>query len=378
MANEHRVREADRLIRRGVFLAARGRREQALALLERGVQLNAHHPWGRLHLGVALAGEGAYADAIPHVRRAVDLQPESAAFHIFAGRVFFDAEDHDAAREAFARAVALSPANDLAAGYEILAEWAAGSVEAARRLAPDSLPDSTPLLARLLMLIESEMRGRSADAVDEERPVAFLDRVRVAYLLWRAGLQGKRGRFAEASGLADIALEMAPGHPAAVAFQKECRAAALGYARRRVDEDPQSVAARIELAGHLADIEEFGEAMAQIEEAERLLGGASDRNPPQSPEVHRLRGRILYGLDRIAEAVEEIAAGAEPGFSMPETHYYLGLCRLAQGKRHLCLAEFESLAAAMCWAVPLRLREFLAWRGAERPPESPSETQTSP
>ena len=91
----------------------------------------------------------------------------------------------------------------------------------------------------------------------------------------------------------------------------------------------------------------------------------------KSPEVARLAGRVLYGLGRIDEALEQIRAGAEPGFSMMETHYYLGLCHLAQGNRLLCLEEFERLAAKVWWAVPLRYREYLAWRRSELSASAP-------
>lgn len=376
--NKHQARRADRLVRKGIMLTAKGRRREGLALLERGVQLNAQHPRGRLHLGMALAGEGAYDDAVVHVREALALRPESAAFHLFAGRAFFDAGDYESARDAFDRCLALSRANDLAASYKVLTEWAAGSSEAACRLDADALPDSTPFLARLLMLIESEMRGRSVGFVDKERPVPFLDRMRVAYLLWRGGLEYKRGRFGEAAELAEEALEMFPGHAAAVAFQKDCRTAALEYARRRVEEEPQSAEALIELGTQLAEAEQFEEAMERIEAAQVLLAEAPDQDLLERPEILRLRGRILYGLGRTDEALEQINAGAEPGFSMAEPHYYRGLCRLAQGGRHLCLADFEPLVAKVCWAVPLRLKEFLAWRRSDLPPRSPSEAQTSP
>ena len=62
----------------------------------------------------------------------------------------------------------------------------------------------------------------------------------------------------------------------------------------------------------------------------------------------------------------QFRAGAEPGFSMTETHYYLGLCHLAQGRRLDCFAEFERLAEKVWWAVPQRYREYRAWRRSER------------
>ena len=77
-----------------------------------------------------------------------------------------------------------------------------------------------------------------------------------------------------------------------------------------------------------------------------------------------------YQERRFEEALEFQRAGAEPGFVMAETHYCIGLCHLAAGERRLCIQEFESLVAKICWAVPMRLREYLAWRRSRPEPEA--------
>ena len=140
-------------------------------------------------------------------------------------------------------------------------------------------------------------------------------------------------------------------------------------------ESPQSPEARVELASQLADAEKLEEAERELTEAKRLAAEAQNEAAIQTPEVSRAAGRILYGLGRIDEALEQVRAGAEPGFTMMETHYYLGLCHLAQGRRPACFAEFERLAEKVWWAVPQRFREYLAWRRAERA-KRPSASQT--
>ena len=49
-----------------------------------------------------------------------------------------------------------------------------------------------------------------------------------------------------------MVMEMYPGHPGAVAFDRECREASLEFAQRRVAEAPGVGEARLELAGLLA------------------------------------------------------------------------------------------------------------------------------
>lgn len=367
--------ETDRLVRDGARLAAMGRSDEALAALEEAVRRNPNLATGLLHLALALTRAGRFAEAAPHLRRALELRPESAAFHLLAGETFFQAEEYESARAEFARALELNPGNELARSCRILNEWASGSQEAREQLNPEELPDSTPFLAQLLALIETELRGRSVDLVDNERRTPWLDRPRVAYALWRGELARKAGNLGQASSYADMVVEMQPGHPAGAELLRQCREAALSAAQQRVMESPQSPEAHMELASHLADMERLEEAERELNEARRLATESQNETAVQTPEVRRAAGRILYGLGRIDEAIEQIRAGAEPGFSMLETHYCLGLCHLAQGRRPVCFAEFERLAEKVWWAVPQRYREYLAWRRSERA-RRPSEAQT--
>ena len=364
MPNEHAVHESDELVRKGVRLAARGARADAMGCLGRAIALTPDHAFGRLHLSLALAAEGEFEQGREHLRRALELRPASAAFHLLAGRFFFDAEEYAAASDAFRRAAELSPRNALVLPYRLLSDSAGGRAAVPGQLDPDDLPDSTPFLARLLMLIELALKGRHVEFSDERNGAPFLDRLRIGYLLWRGGLERKRGHFAQAALRAQMVMEMCPGHPGAAALDRECREASLEVARRRVAEEPGVGALRLELAGLLADADRYADAEAEILEARRLFVKEGKEERMKSPEILRLRGRVSYGLGRFDEAAELQRAGAEPGFSMAETHYTLGLCHLAQGARRLCVLEFEPLVAKVCWAVPLRLREYLASRQA--------------
>ncbi len=362
-------------MRNGARLAALGRSDEALAVLEEAVRRNPDLGTGLLHLGLALTRAGRFAEAAPHLRRALELRPESAAFHLLAGEAFFQAAEYEPARAEFARALELNPDNELAQSYRILNDWASGSQEARERLKPDELPDSTPFLAQLLALIETELHGRSVDLVDKERRTPWLDRPRIGYALWRGEMARKAGDLDKASSYGEMVMEMQPGHPAGAELLRQCRDSALSAAQQRVVESPQSPEARVELASHLADAERLEEAARELGEAKRLA--ADPQNPPAAPtpEIIRAEGRVLYALGRIDEALERFRAGAEPGFSMTETHYYLGLCHLAQGRRLECFAEFERLAEKVWWAVPQRYREYRAWRRSERA-KRPAEAQT--
>ena len=355
-------------VRDAIARAGRGERAEAIAALEDVLEALPEHAIGQLHLGMALADEGRSEQAAAHVEKALALAPERAAFHLFAGRVYFDAGNNAAARDAFRRAGELSPNNDLVQGYAVLNAWAAGDRNAAFRLNSDDLPDSPPFLARLVLLIEEDLEGQHVEYEDAEAMPPLLDRLRIAHLLWRGGLQHKRGRFLGAIGATDPILEICPGHPATVAFQRSCREGAVQAARRRVEEDTDSLEALLELAMLLADTEAYGEAEEHVGEAVRLAGERQDASFTKRKDILRLRARIAYGLGHIAEALELTEAAREPGFSMVETYYYRGLCHGRLGERRAACEAFQRLVEKLCWVVPLRLREYLAWRrSAERP-----------
>ena len=383
MATADEIYEAELQIRNGIRLAHAGRREEAVTVLSAALQVMPDGPFGHLHLALALSAGGRCGEARQHVEKALAMDSERPAFHLLAGRVYFDAGDCPAAEAAFTRALQLNPRNDLARGYRTLSQWAAGDRGAALRLRPETLPDSTPFLARVLYMMESELGGRVVDQEDPNASPRFLDSLRIGYWLWRAAGMRKAGDYQQAVGMSEMVLEICPGHSAAAQLQRQCRQSALDVARRRVEEHPDNRDARLELTVLLADAEDYAAAAAQMREAEQLAPaadtadhGEKESGVLQSPDMLRLRSRIAYGLGDFAEALRLTRAGEEPGFSMVETWYMLGLCHARLGERRLSFEMFERLVEKLCWAAALRLREYRAWRrSADRPaPQSASDT----
>jgi tetratricopeptide (TPR) repeat protein len=353
--------ETDVLVRHGIRRAAAGHRAEAIEALSRAVKDVPEHAFGQLHLAMALTAEGRFDEAKAALDEALNLRPNEPAFHLFAGEVHFDAGDYRDAANEFRRALELNPNNILAKGYVALAEWANGRDAPDISLDPGDLPDSTPFLARLLMLIEREMKGCAQDITEMVRPVRMLDRPRMGWVLWRAEGARKRGDLPAAVSFVEMALELYPGHPGALRCLKACRQEALAAAEQRVKEEPESLEVRFDLASQLAEAERYEEADAALKEVRRVMEGAG-ADEAMSKSVDRLAAHVEYGLGRIDEALQAATSGAEPGFTMSETHYYLGLCHLALGERRRCAEEFERLVAKLWWAVPLRYREYLHWR----------------
>ena len=368
----------DAAVREAIRRGQEGDTSLAVEQLERLVAERPSHPIAQLHLALLFADAGRYEEAVRHADIALELEPRRPAFLVFGGRALFDAGHYADARCAFDKARELSPENDLAHAYRILVDWAEGNRDAAGMFEPDSLPDSNAFLARLLCLIERDMRGRHTEYVAEGASAPLLDRIRIGYILWRGERMRRRGAFLEALAVTDPAMEIVPGAPRAVAFQRACREDARRTLTGRVEKNPDDAETRIELACLLADMDAYEEADRAVRalDAQRAEEQADDLTA--DPQIARLRARIAYGLGDVEEALRQSEEGREPGFSMAETWYVCGLCHLERGARHEAVTAFEKLVAKVCWAVPLRLREYLAWRRSSGRPAPPSASETSP
>ena len=220
---EQGVEAVEGLVRRAVELEAAHRPARALECLTEAVRLMPDHAVANLHLASALTETGRFDKALKPLRKALELRPDSPAFHLMAGRVQFDRMDHAAARSELARALSLSPQNDLAHGLALLNDWEDGDADAPLKLDPDNLPDSDVFMARLLMLIERELKGRDIHYEDAGRAAPLLDRPRIGWALWRAAGAMKKADFARAGDEAQAVLEMQPGHSAAARILEESR-----------------------------------------------------------------------------------------------------------------------------------------------------------
>ncbi len=370
--------EFDAAVREAIRSGQRGDPLRAVEQLERLAAECPSRPIARLHLALLLAETGRYEEAAGHAGAALELAPGRPAFHIFGGRALFDTGRFADARRAFDKARELSPENDLAQAYRVLVDWAEGNRDAAGMFDPDGLPDSNAFLARLLCLIERDMRGRHVEYVAEGKTAPLLDRLRVGYMLWRGERMRRRGAFLEALAATDPAIEIVPGDPRVVAFQRVCRDEARRALAGRVEKNPDDAETRIELACLLADMDAYQEADSEVRALDSQQPREQSDDLSSDPQIARLRARIAYGLGEIDEALGYSEKGREPGFSMAETWYVLGLCHLERGERHVAVSAFERLVAKVCWAVPLRLREYLAWRRSSDRPAPQSASETSP
>ena len=374
-----------RLFRRGLKHAALGAFDKAVAAFNKARRRDPRCPFYPMHLALALCELGRCGEALDAAALAVELAPGSAAIHIFAGRVLYDARDFDGARARFDAALRLSPENDLARGYRVLADWADGDPNAWRRIEPDQLPDSTPFLVRWLQQIEMAMRPemtapgpprrdtpQPGRARERAKPVRTLDRLRLAWRLWRGRAALKAGDIEKAGFHLELMEEIAPDHPATKAFLRSLQQEAFAQAARRAVEDPHLPEVRCAYALALLD-EERPDAAAAESRAALRLATAAKAPQPLLKALWRTAGKIAFERGHYARALDLLNRGEEPGFELTELQYYRGLALMALGDLPAARRELAHVVAQAHWAVPLRQREL---RDKQSP--RPAECQEKP
>jgi tetratricopeptide (TPR) repeat protein len=85
----------------------RGNREQTLPLLQKAVQSRTDMRIAYLDIGTILAEQKRYPEAIAALQRAVELDPNQPDAHYWLGRVYQGANNATAAKREFAKVRAL-------------------------------------------------------------------------------------------------------------------------------------------------------------------------------------------------------------------------------------------------------------------------------
>jgi Flp pilus assembly protein TadD len=96
-------------VERAWKLAANGRQEQAISLLNEAIQQNPSDPDARLLLGSLLSEAGRRDEAFSQLNEAVKLRPRSAETQNALGEAYSSFGFAEQAREAFQKAVAIDP-----------------------------------------------------------------------------------------------------------------------------------------------------------------------------------------------------------------------------------------------------------------------------
>ncbi|HOX57158.1 MAG TPA: tetratricopeptide repeat protein [Candidatus Paceibacterota bacterium] len=274
--------------------------------------------------GIALAGQGAFDEAIRYYEKAIHLTPEKDDAHSSLGYAWFKKGDLGKAIREYNQALRLNPTDAEAhnnVGYVLFRQGqpaeAIRHFDEALRLKPD-YPEAHDNLGAVL-----------------------------------AG----QGRYAEAAVHFREALRFQPDSPGtrqklerAVAIGEKLERAAAPY-REALQSNPGDARARGELGRVLLEAGQIEEAMIHCGEAARLT--------PENPEAQYQLGAVLARKGEAEEAGRqfELALRLEPAFVA--AHYALGIVRQQQGRTPEAIGHWrEAVRLAPQWSDPLN---NLAW-----------------
>ncbi len=284
----------------GQLHLSRGLPDQAVVALRRAIELDANIAMAWVTLGRALGKAGQGEEAAAALDRALDLQP-SAMAHFLRGRAATDAEQPALAITHFQAALRLQPD--------------ASAIQLPLALAYRSLGDQTAAEAA------AAQRGDQVVVVDDP---------------WMLEIQSLASHSSSAIAKGTTSLRRGDGRAAAELFREALR------------DDPQSVAAQVNLGAALLQLGQLEEAAAST----RKALAADSRNP-----------KALYNLAQIAvrRGDDKVAVGHYRAALETEPDHFDGRFNLANAL--LRLGRFEDCAVAYGSTIELMPEKAEAWLG---------------
>jgi tetratricopeptide (TPR) repeat protein len=265
-------------------LLAKGDRNGAVRVLGRIVETNPNDGDARLLLGSILAEDGN-RDALPHLREAVRLMPQSAEAHNALGEAFRGFGDAKAARPEFEKAAALDP------------QFAQAHVNLG------------------LVLVEAGEKDAAAGHLD--RAIAILGRVEDSALprYLRAKIYNDQDELEKAAAGFQEAVALRPDFAEAWSELGQARKAQLDYDgalaafERSVALDPENAVSQYRLGAEYLRRGKPHDAVAHLREAFRLnprdqstlnslqLALRQDGQPEEARRIREELSKVLRGID---------------------------------------------------------------------------------
>jgi tetratricopeptide (TPR) repeat protein len=325
----------------GILLAQQeSRREEAVQLLTRVVQLQPNNAEAHNDLGNALRDVGRLNEAATALSRAVALKPELALAHANLGNVLRDLGRLDEAIEGLGRAIQIKP--DFAAAYSNLgnALFDKGQMEnavGAFRRAIQLDPGFAAAHSNLGVALESLHRS-------EEAAAAFQRAIELAPDYAEA--HSNLGRSLESLGRLDAAIA---AHERAVQLKPDlapllCNLGnalqnnkqverAIAVLRRAVGLQPQFAEAHNNLANALSDRGDVDEAIASYRQALRL-------KPDYADAMSNLAGALI-DRGKLDEPEGLLRRAIEVDPQCADAHWNLAIFLLLHGDFERGLLEYE-------------------------------------
>ena len=273
----------------------RGQLDEARRMYEELLAQQPDHP-DILHLlGLVLLQRGDALQAVARLQRAVDLAPQKASFHNNLGNALRATGQRAAAAVAWAEAARLDPTNAEAwcnLGVARLEGGDHAGAEAAWRTALQHNPDHIEALN--LLSVRLSEQGKASEAEQG----------------WRHALRLSPSHVRVKANLAALLQQRAQGYLEADRAQK-----AITLLREATTLAPDDLSGWMLLSGALQQRGKLREAFAAAQEALRLS--------PDRPEIHHNIGSLLKESGQNEEAIRAFRKALALGSTHPATRHAL-------------------------------------------------------
>lgn len=326
------------------------RKEQALQLYRRALEVEERWPEGWWYLGILHYEMGRYGKAGEAFSRLVRLEPSSGIARALLGFCQFRTEDYEAALESLLQSRRLGIAENeeirlLAEYHSALLLIRAGRFEEASALLLSlasgredrmEVVEALGLAALAWPLLPSEL-------APQQRELVARSGEGVLYTATRQ-LEKARGLYADL-------LARYPGEPNVhynhgIFLLLEDSEQALAAFRRALDLWPDHVSARLQIALEYTRRQDFAAALPYAEEAAHKA--------PGSPAARRILGRLWLQLGNLPAALQELEAAATLSPDEAEVFYLLARAYTLAGqeeKAGQAREKFRSLTPASSSSV---------------------------
>jgi tetratricopeptide (TPR) repeat protein len=324
----------------GVALAAQGKWAEAIQHYEQALQLEPEDPKALNNSGVALAAQGKWAEAIQHYEQALQLKPDFAEAFNNSGDALAAQGKWAEAIQHYERALQLNP-EDPKAYYNL-------GVALAKK---GKLAEAIQHFERALQLKPADPEAHYYSGV----ALATQGKLDQAIRHYEQALQLKpdypeahcnlgvalatQGKWAQAIQHYEQALQLKPDYSEAYYYSGVALAAqgkwaeAIRHYEQALQLKPDYPDAHYNLGGALAAQGKLAEAIQHYERALQLK--------PDYPDAHYYSGVTLAAQGKLAEAIQHYGRALQLKPEDPKAHYYLGVALAAQGKLAEAVPQFQ-------------------------------------
>jgi len=318
----------------------KGQLDEAVALLQKVLEINPNASEAHNNLGVALVKQGKLDEAIAQYQDALKIKPNYADAHMNLGEAFLQKRLVDKAISQYEKALAIDPYSAKIHsnfGNALLQKGLLDEAMAKYQEALEINPNYADAHNNLGSVFAQ--KGQMDEAVAQFQRVLEINPhdADAAENLGLALL--RKGRLDEAISECQKALDINPNHPAVrvslgtALFQKGRVDEAIVQFQKALENDPKLVEAHTNLGVALFQKGRLDDAIAEYQKALAIN--------PNDAEAHGDLGNALLQTRRLDDAIAEYQKALAINPDYADAHNSLGVALFQKGQAAAAIAQFQ-------------------------------------